>query len=78
MGRFLVRGSDVAGAANPGFRLTLAFAPGGKFSRGRAARLVRQSPMKSIAAISSDGASERFGSDSSAIQRSRSSSEKLQ
>src|ERR1044071_5600855 len=38
---------DEAGAANPGFWLTLFFAPVGKSRREHAALLARQNPMKS-------------------------------
>jgi len=78
MGQSAAGASDEAGAANPGFRQTLAFVLVGKFCRGPAVRLVRQSPKKSTAAISKEGSSGQVVSSSSAIQRFRLSSEKHQ
>jgi hypothetical protein len=78
MGQCLVSAIGAGAAANQGFRLTLAFVPAGKFSRGRAVRLARQNLRKSTAAISNDGASERAASYPSSIQQSRGSSEKSQ
>ena len=78
MGQSAVGASDEVGEANPGFRLTLGFVLVGKFCRGPVVRLARQSPMKSIVAISKEGSSVEVVSSSSAIQRFRLSSEKHQ
>ena len=77
MARLVVNVSDVNGAASPGCQRNVAATPAEKFYRARAARSARRNPMKSTAAISSDGSSERVVSSSSAIQRSRRSLDKL-
>jgi len=71
MGWRVVNGNDATAAASPGCRRNVATPPAETFCRARVARLARRNPMKSIAAISSDGSAERVVSNSNAIQQSR-------
>ena len=77
MARLVVNVSDVNGAASPGCRRNAAAPPAERFYCAHVARSARRNPMKSIAAFSSDGSSERVVPNPSAIQRPRQQMDKF-